>query len=76
MRITGHKWNVTRLHGSFAELWFFLMKKDENDNSEHLPEWPSLKFDYRPIYGFDLDLGIFGPVSSSAEMDTNSGKWS
>ena len=54
MRTTGHKWNVARLFGSFAELWFFLMKKMDNDRSEPLPEWPSLKFDYRPVFGFDL----------------------
>ena len=59
MRTAGHKWNVARLCSSFAELCFFLMKK-ENDKSEPLPEWPSLKFDYRPIDGFDL--GVFGPV--------------
>ena len=35
-----------------------------------------MKFDWRPIYEFDLDLGTFGSVSSSAEMDTNSRKWS
>ena len=23
MRTTGHKWNIARLFGSFAELWFF-----------------------------------------------------
>ena len=28
MRTTGLKWNIARLYGSFAELWFFLMKKE------------------------------------------------
>ena len=27
MRTTGHKWNVARLYGSFAELWFFPHEK-------------------------------------------------
>ena len=42
----------------------------------NLTEWPSLKFDCKPTFGFDLDLGVFGPVSSSAEMETTSGKLS
>ena len=38
MRTTGHNWNVARLYGSFAELWFVLTKEIENDKSENLPE--------------------------------------
>ena len=53
---------------------FFLMKKAEKDESEPLPEWPSLTFDYKPIFGFDL--GVFRPVSSPAAVDTNSREWS
>ena len=62
MRTTGLKWNIARLYGSFTELWFFLAKKEENDKSEPLPEWPSLRYDYRQIYGFDngiLNLGRY-----------------
>ena len=54
MRTTGLKWNIARLYGSFAELWFFLMKEEANDQSEPLTEWPGLTFDYKQIYGFDL----------------------
>ena len=42
-------------------LWFFLMKKDGSEEGELVtrPEWPSLRFDYRQIYGFDN--GVFEP---------------
>ena len=32
------KWNMARPYGSFAELWFFFIKKEEKDKSEPLPE--------------------------------------
>ena len=50
------------------------MKKEENDKSEPLPQWHNLKFDSRPIHGFDLD--VFGPVSSPTATDADSRKWS
>ena len=50
-----------------------LPHEKRRDKSEPLPEWPSLKFDSRPIYGFDL--GILGPASSLTVGDANSGEW-
>ena len=60
----------------FSVLLRIVVLSHEKYENDALPECTSLKFDYRPKDGFDLDLGIFGPVSSSAEMDTNSRKWS
>ena len=70
MRPTGLKWNISSLFGSFAELWFFLMKEEANDKSEPLPERPGLTFDYWQIFGFDLR--VFGPIFSPATADTSS----
>ena len=45
MRTTGLKWNIARLYGPFAELFFFLLKKDEKEKPVPPPEWPRLRFD-------------------------------
>ena len=34
MRTAGPKWNHTKLYGSFAALWFFLMEKGESEKGE------------------------------------------
>ena len=46
MRTAGQKWNCAKLYGSFAALWFFLMKKDGREEGAQ-PEWPSLCRDHR-----------------------------
>ena len=56
MRTTALKCNIARLHGSFAKLWFYLMK---NDKSEPLTDWPRLHYCYRQFYGFGN--GMFEP---------------
>ena len=43
LRTTGVKWNTARLCGSFAELWFFFLKKEANDKSEPLSEWLDIR---------------------------------
>ena len=45
MRTAGQKWNCAKLHGSFAALWFFLMKKDGREEGTQ-PEWPTLSRDH------------------------------
>ena len=74
MRTTGHKWNIARLFGSFAELWLFLFEKEEYDKSEPLPEWPSLRYDYRQIYGFDNGMFELGQLPDLLAFGS-SGEW-
>ena len=45
-RTAGQEWNCAKLYGSFAALWFFLMKKDGREEGAQ-PEWPSLCRDHR-----------------------------
>ena len=54
MRTAGPKWNNAKLYGSFADLCFFLMEKDESEKgeSEPLPEWPSLCCNLRQRFGY------------------------
>ena len=61
LRTTGSKWNNAKLYGAFAALWFFLMAKNGGEEAAPapLPEWPSLRFDYRRNFGFDN--GMFEP---------------
>ena len=58
MHTAGPKWNHSKLYGSFAALWFFLMEKDESEKGEFepLPEWPSLCCNLPQRFGCsDLD---------------------
>ena len=58
MRTTGVKWNIARLYGRFADLFFFLLKKEDDKRKLDLPpEWPGLRYDFCHFYGFDK--GIF-----------------
>ena len=59
IRTTGIKWNIARLYGPFADLFFFLLKKDGKEEPVPAPEWPCLRYDYLHIYG--LDAGILRP---------------
>ena len=40
MRTTAVKWNTSVLYGPFAELFFFLLKKDGREKPVPPPEWP------------------------------------
>ena len=48
VRATAQKWNVAKLYGPHAELFFFLLPKDDRDNSASRPEWPELQPSERP----------------------------
>ena len=50
MRTTGLKWNVAQLYGPIAELFFFLLGKDDQDKSVLRPEWPRLQLGYETIF--------------------------
>ena len=54
MRTAGPKWNHAKLCGFFAALWFFLMEngESEKEESESLPEWPSLWCNLRQRFGY------------------------
>ena len=43
LRTAERRWNNVQLYGEFAALWFF---------TPPLPEWPSLRLDYRENFGF------------------------
>ena len=38
MRTARHKSNVARLYGSFAEMWFILLEKDESDEPHRVAQ--------------------------------------
>ena len=44
VRRTGIKWNVARFFGSFAEFFFFLLKKDGTAKPVPPPEWCRLRY--------------------------------
>ena len=52
LRTAGRRWNNAELYGGFAAVWFFLMTNNEATPTSPLPEWPSLRFDYRDNFGF------------------------
>ena len=55
MRTAGPNWKHSRLYGSFAVSWFFLMERRESEKgeSEPPPEWPSLCRNLRQRFGYD-----------------------
>ena len=72
LRTAGREWNKARLYGDFAALWFFLMMN--KGAATQLPEWPSLRFDYRDNFGFASRA-----IESGERPDLNTfgcaGKW-
>ena len=71
-----YHWYNAKLYGGFAELWFFLMKRNDGDEPPlaPLPEWPSLCPDYRENLGFDH--GMFEPGRlPDLTASKGSGEW-
>ena len=54
MRTAGPNWNHSKLCGSFAALWFFLMEKGESGKGESglPPEWPSPRRNLRHRFDY------------------------
>ena len=44
-RTTGIKWNIARLYGPFAKLFFFTLQRDGQARPVPLPEWPRFRYD-------------------------------
>ena len=71
MRTAGPKLNHGQLYGEFAAMWFFLVTKNGSEEKVPvpLPEWPSLRFDYRQNFGFDCWANLNGAFRVEACAD-------
>ena len=76
LRTTGSKWYSAKLHGEFADLWFFFLKREGGDGPPLalLPEWPSLCFDYLRNFGFDSGMFEPGRLPGLTAFE-DSGEW-
>ena len=52
----------------------FLKKEDDKRKPITFDEWPSLRFDYRQIYGFDDGIFVHGQLSDLIALE-GSGGW-
>ena len=64
MRTTAVKWNIAGLYGPFAELHFFLMKKDAKKGPVPPQEMLSVRYEHGQLIGFDRDAcsSCFNPA--------------
>ena len=59
------QWNVAGLYGPFAELYFLLMKKEFKSEPVPLLEKPTVKHNYRQLFGFDAVDHMSFPLRES-----------